>query len=222
VKPATGTGAATLQPSLPRSHRHRLATDFSLATAVKTPTATASFDLPDADATAVLGARLATAIALQACAVERDGLVLTLSGDLGSGKTTLVRGLLRALGVQGPIKSPTFALLESYPLAAEAVSRLSLYHSDFYRFRDESEFSQTGFRELFGPAAICAIEWPERVGERLPTPDLAITLQVTGEGRRAAIAAFSPTGVACLTAMSSPTADAAATAGRVSSPRAVS
>jgi len=205
-----------------RSHRRRLAVDATPAAAVITPTATASLDLPDAEATAALGTRLAAAITLQARAVERDGLVLALSGDLGSGKTTLVRGLLRALGVQGPIKSPTFALLEIYPLAAEAVSRLSLYHFDFYRFRDEGEFSHAGFRELFGPAAICAIEWPERVGERLPTPDLAITLQVEDEGGRAAIAAYSPTGAACLTAGTSPTADAAATAGPVSSPRAVS
>src|SRR3954463_1713183 len=133
-----------------------------------------TFDLklPDAAATARLGAALAAAIA--------PGRVLHLSGELGSGKTTLVRGLLRALGVQGAVKSPTFTWVEPYSL-----SRLDLYHFDFYRFDKKTEWLSSGLREYFTPDAVCIVEWPERVGALLPPPDLAVELNYDGEARRA-------------------------------------
>jgi tRNA threonylcarbamoyladenosine biosynthesis protein TsaE len=157
------------------------------------PLAAAHFDLADEAATARLGALLARALQSQRAAIETHGFVVGLSGDLGAGKTALVRATLRALGETGPVKSPTFALLEPY-----VVSSLNFYHFDFYRFVDSEEFAAAGFRELFGPGAVCAIEWPERARGVLPTPDLALTLRVKGEGRDVEAAAYSPTGAACL------------------------
>lgn len=118
------------------------------------------------------------------------GRVLFLSGDLGAGKTTLVRGLLRALGWEGRVKSPTYALVETY-----ALSPLNLYHFDFYRFKDREEWVSSGFREHFNPDSICIVEWPEMADGLLPQPDLHITLEITGTTRRAAFAAPSPAGL---------------------------
>lgn len=157
------------------------------------PLASAHFELADEAATARLGALLARALQTQRASIEANGFVVGLSGDLGAGKTTLVRAVLRALGETGPVKSPTFALLEPY-----VVSSLNFYHFDFYRFVDPEEFAAAGFRELFGPGAVCAIEWPERATGALPTPDLALTLRVKGEGRGVDAAAYSATGAACL------------------------
>ena len=157
------------------------------------PLSQTTLHLADEDATTRLGAALAQAIEHQRAAILARGLVIGLTGDLGAGKTSLVRATLRALGVTGPVKSPTFALLEPY-----VVSSLDFYHFDFYRFADPQEFEAAGFRELFGPGAVCAIEWPERAAG-LPTPDLALTLRVQDEGRRVDIVAHSELGVACLT-----------------------
>lgn len=153
-----------------------------------------SLALPDAAATATLGRALGHAVQRHLDAVRANGLQLNLSGDLGAGKTALVRAVLKALGVSGPVKSPTFALLEPY-----SVSSLDFYHFDFYRFADPSEFGSSGFRDHFGPGRICAIEWPERAGPRLPTADLSIALSVDGDGRTVSIAAASQLGEACLT-----------------------
>jgi tRNA threonylcarbamoyladenosine biosynthesis protein TsaE len=150
--------------------------------------------LPDAGATTSFGHALAHAVQRHLDTVRREGLQLNLSGDLGTGKTALVRAVLKALGVAGPVKSPTFALLEPYE-----VSSLDFYHFDFYRFADPSDFGSSGFRELFGPGRICAIEWPERAGPRLPTADISIALSVDGDGRRATVTAASQLGQACLT-----------------------
>jgi tRNA threonylcarbamoyladenosine biosynthesis protein TsaE len=150
--------------------------------------------LPDAAATSRFGQALAHAVQRHLDAVRANGLQLNLSGDLGAGKTALVRAMLRALGVSGPVKSPTFALLEPY-----SVSSLDFHHFDFYRFADPAEFGSSGFRELFGPGRVCAIEWPERAGPRLPTADLAIALSMDGDGRRASVIAASQLGHACLT-----------------------
>ncbi len=109
-----------------------------------------------------LGARLARSLAPAAC-------VITLPGELGAGKTTLVRGLLRALGWTGPVKSPTYALVEHY-----RVSSLYFYHFDFYRFDDPDEWETAGFAEYFRRDAVCMVEWPERVERSLPAPDLAV------------------------------------------------
>ncbi|HEU0202438.1 MAG TPA: tRNA (adenosine(37)-N6)-threonylcarbamoyltransferase complex ATPase subunit type 1 TsaE [Burkholderiaceae bacterium] len=131
--------------------------------------------LPDEAATARLGARLAAFVQNGRATIERAGFTLALSGDLGAGKTSLVRAMLRALGETGPVKSPTYTLLEPY-----VVSSLDFHHFDFYRVKDPSEFDAAGFRELFGPRRVCVIEWPERAGGRLPTPDLSIALRVEG------------------------------------------
>ena len=144
--------------------------------------------MPDAAATARLGAALAAGIA--------PGRVLHLAGDLGSGKTTLVRGLLRALGVQGPVKSPTYAWVEPY-----SVSRLDLYHFDFYRFDKKTEWLSSGLREYFRPDAVCIVEWPERAGSVLPSPDLALRLDYEGAARQASLEAHSAEGEAWLASL---------------------
>ena len=141
--------------------------------------------LPDEAATARLGAALAPG--------AQSGRVLFLSGELGAGKTTLVRGLLRALGYAGRVKSPTYGLLELYPL-----SRLNLYHFDFYRVKDRSEWDSSGFRDYFNPESVCLVEWPERAGESLAPPDLEVRLDFTGEARSAALTAYSEAGRAWL------------------------
>src|SRR5919201_3940502 len=137
--------------------------------------------LPDAAATVQLGTALARGIA--------PGRVLHLSGELGSGKTTLVRGLLRALGISGPIKSPTYVWVEPYTL-----SSLDLYHFDFYRFADRNAWLSSGLREYFRPEAVCIVEWPERVGDLLPPPDLAVRLSYDGTARRAELRSHSAAG----------------------------
>ena len=104
--------------------------------------------------------------------------MLHLSGDLGSGKTTLARGLICALGHAGRVKSPSYTLVEDYELP-----RLHLYHFDFYRFKDDKEWASSGFREYFGPDALCIVEWPERASGLLTPPDLSIELQFSGTGR---------------------------------------
>ena len=119
------------------------------------------------------------------------GLVLHLRGELGSGKTTLVRALLRTLGYPGRVKSPTFTLVEPY-----ALLRLNLYHFDFYRFKDRSEWLSSGFREHFNPESLCIVEWPERAGGLLAPPDLEVHLRYQADGRSAALAAHSPPGEA--------------------------
>lgn len=144
-------------------------------------TAESSLELPDEAATLRLGAAIAAGIG--------PGRVLHLSGELGSGKTTLVRGLLRELGHTGPVKSPTYTLVELY-----VVSRLNLYHFDFYRFKDSSEWQDSGFREYFNAASACIVEWPERAGGLLPPPDLAVRLELAGEARRAWLSSATSSG----------------------------
>ena len=146
-----------------------------------------TFDLklPDASATARLGAALAPGLA--------PGRVLHLSGELGAGKTTLVRGLLRALGVAGPVKSPTYAWVEPY-----SVSSLDLYHFDFYRFDDRSAWLSSGLADYFRADAACIVEWPVRAADLLPPPDLRVQLLYEGNARRAALTAHSAAGEAWL------------------------
>ena len=141
--------------------------------------------LPDEAATRALGARLAQVI--------EPGLFVYMHGDLGSGKTTLARGLLRGLGYQGRVKSPTYALVELY-----TVSRLNLYHFDFYRFRDPKEWRDAGFSEYFSGASVCLVEWPEKAGGLLPVADLEIALEFAGDGRDLEIRAGTESGKACL------------------------
>lgn len=141
--------------------------------------------LADEAATVELGARLAATL--------RPGFVVYLSGELGSGKTTLVRGCLRALGYQGRVKSPTFALVEVYRL-----SRLYLHHFDFYRFEDPHEWIDAGFRDAFDGDNVCLVEWPEKAGDQLPSADLTIRLEHAGEGRQATITGQTDAGKQCL------------------------
>jgi len=144
--------------------------------------------LPDADATLRLGEALAAGIA--------PGRVLHLKGELGSGKTTLVRGLLRALGYRGRVKSPSYTLLEPYNL-----SSLHLYHFDFYRFKDRSEWLSSGFREYFNPRSVCVVEWPEKAGDLLAPPDVEVQLAFCAEHRKATLQAHSAAGEAWLSAL---------------------
>lgn len=141
--------------------------------------------MPEEAETLRLGAALAEG--------ARGGLVLHLSGEFGSGKTTLVRGLLKALGYRGRVRSPSYTLVEPY-----TVSRLHLYHFDFYRLKGEAEWLSSGFEEHFGKEVLCVIEWPERAGSSLPPPDLAVRLEYANGARRAQLAARSPAGEAWL------------------------
>ena len=142
-------------------------------------------ELADEAATASLGGRLAK--------VLTPGLVVALSGDLGAGKTALVRAMLRALGYPGKVKSPTYTLVESY-----VISGLYLYHFDFYRFNDPDEWHEAGFREYFNENTICLVEWPEKAGGLLPVADLRIFLAIRGTGREVEIEAGSEKGGQCL------------------------
>jgi len=106
---------------------------------------------------------------------------IALQGDLGAGKTTFVRHLLRALGVQGRIKSPTYAVVEPHtatdcPLMPPGES-LAIWHFDFYRFNDPREWEDAGFRELFAAPGLKLVEWPERAGDFMPVVDLSIDIQ---------------------------------------------
>ncbi|MBP9714121.1 MAG: tRNA (adenosine(37)-N6)-threonylcarbamoyltransferase complex ATPase subunit type 1 TsaE [Sterolibacterium sp.] len=148
--------------------------------------------LPDEAATCALGAALATTLA-----PADGGLVIYLDGDLGAGKTTLVRGLLRSLGFAGRVKSPTYTFVEPY-----AISRLDLYHFDFYRFESAEEYLDGGFDEYFGKGAICLVEWPGQAAPYLPPADLRVDLSVLDAGRYVAVAAVSEEGQRCLTTLS--------------------
>jgi tRNA threonylcarbamoyladenosine biosynthesis protein TsaE len=136
-------------------------------------------------ATLALGRRLAELL--------QPGMYLALHGDLGAGKTTLARGVLRGLGYDGRVKSPTYTLVEVYKL-----SRLDLYHFDFYRFEDPRELLDAGLAEAFNPSSICVAEWPEKAQGYLPAADLDIALTLAGDGRRATITAGTEAGRRCL------------------------
>jgi len=115
---------------------------------------------------------------LLAPALDAAGVIF-LSGGLGAGKTTLCRGLLRGLGYDGAVKSPTFTLVEPYEL-----ERGSVYHFDLYRLAHPGELDYLGAEDYFAAEALCLIEWPERGAGFLPTPDLELTLTVTSEASR--------------------------------------
>jgi tRNA threonylcarbamoyladenosine biosynthesis protein TsaE len=141
--------------------------------------------LPDERATLALGAALAGAL--------EPGLVIYFRGELGAGKTTVIRGLVRALGWQGVVRSPTYALVEVY-----AVSRLDLHHFDFYRFHDPREWIDAGFRESFDGTNVTVIEWPEKAGTWLPPADVDIGFEFAESGRDVMLASNSLAGQKCL------------------------
>jgi tRNA threonylcarbamoyladenosine biosynthesis protein TsaE len=165
------------------------------------PIASATVALPDAGATHALAERLAGAL--------RAGMVIWLTGELGAGKTTLVRGMLRSLGHTGGVRSPTFTLLEPYNLP-----RFPVYHFDFYRFSSTHEWRDAGFDEYFRGEGACLVEWPQLAGPDLPRPDLRVHLEIrAGEGpladqgcdgsdapRRALLEAYDEAGRRCLNA----------------------
>ncbi|MCC8394138.1 tRNA (adenosine(37)-N6)-threonylcarbamoyltransferase complex ATPase subunit type 1 TsaE [Paraburkholderia sp. MMS20-SJTR3] len=127
------------------------------------------------------------------------GLQVQLLGDLGAGKTTLVRATLRGLGHAGRVRSPTYTLVEPYVLERPA-GELALYHFDLYRFTDPAEWADAGFREYFDSGAVCLVEWPQRAGSLLGVPDLVFSLELAGDAdaRRLVARAYSESGKACL------------------------
>ena len=100
--------------------------------------------------------------------------LVELRGELGAGKTTLVRHVLQALGVEGRIKSPTYAVVEPYSLPGR---EMQAWHFDFYRFNDPGEWEEAGFRDIFAGPGLKLVEWPDKAGDHLPTPDLVIGIQ---------------------------------------------
>jgi len=122
---------------------------------------------------------------------------IALHGDLGAGKTTLVRHLLQALGVTGRIKSPTYAVVEPYELP-----ELNVWHFDFYRFADPREWEDAGFRDIFASPGLKLAEWPEKAATFLPRADLDLSILTTSESaRQVTLSAHTPTGVALLQAL---------------------
>lgn len=140
--------------------------------------------LPDADATEDFGRRLAAAS--QALG---GGALITLEGDLGAGKTTLVRGFLRGYGFTGPVKSPTYTLVEPYELPG-----CNIYHFDLYRISDPGEMEFLGVAEYLSGSHLCLVEWPERGLGALPPADLSLRLADSGTGRSLSWTSHSPVG----------------------------
>ncbi|EIF29841.1 ATPase, YjeE family [Burkholderia sp. Ch1-1] len=170
-----------------------------------------TFALADEAATLAFGERFAKAIESVREASRHTpgvqdrtafhGLQVQLVGDLGAGKTTLVRATLRGLGHTGRVRSPTYTLVEPYVLARPA-GELALYHFDLYRFTDPAEWADAGFREYFDSGAVCLVEWPQRAGRLLGVPDLVFSLDLDNEnqggGRVLVARAYSEPGKACL------------------------
>jgi len=132
------------------------------------------FVLADESATLDFGARLAAAMP----ALPPRALRVALAGDLGAGKTTLTRGFLRALGVTGSVRSPTFSLLETYELRD-----LTVVHLDLYRLRDAAEVRGLGLADYDRQGGLWMVEWPDRAGQALGHFDLMITLRALEKGR---------------------------------------
>jgi tRNA threonylcarbamoyladenosine biosynthesis protein TsaE len=122
----------------------------------------------------------------RACA---GGATLYLQGELGAGKTTLCRGMLAALGYRGPVKSPTYTLVESYQLPL-----LAVHHFDLYRVADAEELEYMGIRDYFKEPCVVLIEWPERGAQLLPTPDIVVNFQSVKDGRQILLSARSSHG----------------------------
>jgi tRNA threonylcarbamoyladenosine biosynthesis protein TsaE len=150
-------------------------------------------------------AACAASAAALARRVSSDDAFIELHGPLGAGKTTFVRHLLRALGVQGPIKSPTYAVLEPYEVEpggrplARGESPWAISHFDFYRFDDPQEWEDAGFRDVFAAPGLKLAEWPEKAQALLPRADLQIHLEpLAGDARRARFDACTPRGAALI------------------------
>jgi tRNA threonylcarbamoyladenosine biosynthesis protein TsaE len=144
-----------------------------------------SLALADEGVTLALAQRLAFSL--------EPGMVVYLRGDLGAGKTTLVRGILTALGHKGRVKSPTYTLVEPYQAGG-----LDLRHFDLYRLHDEEEWESAGFRDEFDGHNVFLIEWPEKAQGLIPQADMEIEIEILAEGREAKIRANTEMGKRCL------------------------
>ena len=151
-----------------------------------------SVSLPDEAASIDFGRQLAPCL--------KPGMVVWFDGDLGAGKTTLVRALLRGLGHAGPVKSPTYTLVEVYVL-----SSIYWYHFDFYRFNEPEEFEDAGLGEYFREDAVCLVEWPEKAAGHVPQPDITLILRFADvlpeSGRTLTLLANSEAGQQCLSTL---------------------
>ena len=145
-------------------------------------------NLTDETATSAFAARISGLL--------KPGLVIFLHGELGAGKTTLVRALLNALGYQGRVKSPTYTLLEQYEAGG-----FSLRHFDLYRFRDASEWEFAGFNDEFDGKNICLVEWPEQAAGLLPCADVEIYFEILPDGRNISLQAHTETGRKCINSL---------------------
>jgi len=141
--------------------------------------------LDDDNATFAFAKRLAAQL--------KPGMVIYLQGDLGAGKTTLVRGVLNSLGYTGRVKSPTYTLVEPYRIAG-----LDLRHFDLYRLQDQAEWDSAGFRDEFDGHNIFLIEWPEHAKGLIPQADLMIVFDILTHGRNVEITGNTLTGRECL------------------------
>jgi len=152
---------------------------------------------PDEVATRLFAASFAPQPELADCIIE-------LHGELGVGKTSFVRHLLQALGVQGRIKSPTYAVVEPYTFDGSPghAQPLPIWHFDFYRFNDPAEWEDAGFRDIFASSGLKLVEWPDKAEGMLPTADLALHIAVQDdEARSVRLIAQTPVGVALLSAV---------------------
>jgi tRNA threonylcarbamoyladenosine biosynthesis protein TsaE len=148
------------------------------------PSVSMDFRLPDSSSTEALGSSLARALP-----TPGGGAVVYLQGELGSGKTTCVRSLLRTLGVTAPVRSPTYTLVDHYTLAG-----LECVHVDLYRVRSAVEVDELGLRDMTGPDCLLLIEWPEKGGVAVPPEDLRLTLNYLDAGRAARLLAVTRIG----------------------------
>jgi len=141
--------------------------------------------LPDEAATIAFATRFAGSL--------KAGMAIFLHGDLGAGKTTMVRALVHALGYTGRVKSPTYTLLEQYEAGG-----LHLRHFDLYRFQDDEEWEAAGFRDEFDGKNVCMVEWPEKASGLMPQADLLIRFEILTRGRNITIYANTEIGKECL------------------------
>ncbi len=145
--------------------------------------------LHDEAGTLALGAAMARILS--------PGLTIFLYGDLGAGKTALTRALLHAAGHRGHVKSPTYALMESYRVGIDDAV-LEIRHFDLYRLGSAEEFLDAGFRDEFDGQRVCIVEWPEKAVGILHQPDIAVHLDIAGDGRKVELTALSDQGMTCL------------------------
>lgn len=150
------------------------------------------WNLPGEEATVAAGMAVGKACLASGLSA---GITLYLFGELGAGKTTFSRGVLRAFGHQGAVKSPTYTLVEPYDMGEWRV-----YHFDLYRLGDPEELEFMGVRDYFAPGSLSLVEWPQRGTGILPEPDIDVTLEVCGTGRRLRMTAHTPCGERVLAA----------------------